>query len=164
MSTYETRPANKASTFKRPSLSVKCEPQEVEYQLSKTETDHSFLPYLPPMASAAAPQILLHKPILRNESARMLRATRTANIISLKVHASQSQGPGSGRPQSQRAPPGVDSRIHWDNEDEGWIGGTNSYSAKQQQPNPTAEDIPKNLLADNNFADLLTTSSDSHYQ
>lgn len=162
MSTYEIRPAfqNKASTFKRPSLDVKCEPQKVEERMA-CNIRPFFSPF-PPMASAVAPRILLHNPILRNEPVMLLRATRTTNI-SLKVHASQSesQGPGSGRRQSQRAPPGVDTRIHWDNEDEGWIGGTNS--AKQKQPSPSAEDNPKNLLGDN-FADLLTTSSDSHYQ
>ena len=59
----------------------------------------------------------------------------------------------------RRAPPGVDTRIHWDNEDEGWVGGriTNSEQTKQ------AEDEQKNMLG-KKFADLLNDSSDSHYQ
>lgn len=61
----------------------------------------------------------------------------------------------SGRPE--RPPPGVDTRIHWESEDEGWIGGSNS-KVKEEQLNAEA----KNLLGET-FTELLN-SSDSHYQ
>ncbi|CAI9105330.1 OLC1v1004227C1 [Oldenlandia corymbosa var. corymbosa] len=67
------------------------------------------------------------------------------------VAATAAGGPRSG----QRAPPGVDTRIHWENEDEGWVGGsTNSTPVEEQLK---AEQSKK-------FADLLNSSSDSHYQ
>ncbi|KAJ6764065.1 putative proteinD(P)H-QUINONE OXIDOREDUCTASE SUBUNIT T CHLOROPLASTIC [Salix purpurea] len=59
----------------------------------------------------------------------------------------------------QRAPPGVDTRIHWDNDDEGWVGGRSTDSEQTKQ----AEDEQKNMLG-KKFADLLNDSSDSHYQ
>ncbi|OIV99703.1 hypothetical protein TanjilG_17513 [Lupinus angustifolius] len=112
------------------------------------------------MASAVTPKILLYNPILRNGSPRLklllLRPRNlTTSCINLKVYASQSQDPPS--PSSGRAPPvpGVDTRIHWDNEDEGWIGGATKQPKEKKNPN--------NLLG-HNFTDLLSTSSDSHYQ
>ncbi|GFQ03343.1 chaperone protein dnaj [Phtheirospermum japonicum] len=62
---------------------------------------------------------------------------------------------GSGG--SQRAPPGVDTRIHWENEDEGWIGG-NSSGSKRAQVKEEDE------LMGEKFSDLLNNSSDSYYQ
>jgi len=59
----------------------------------------------------------------------------------------------------QRAPPGVDTRIHWENEDEGWIGASNSKPTEEQLKSEAQQ---KNLLGDK-FAELLN-SSDSHYQ
>jgi hypothetical protein len=65
-----------------------------------------------------------------------------------------------GSPEKpQRAPPGVDTRIHWDNEDEGWVGGSSTSSEQTKQ----AEDEQKDMLG-KRFADLLNDSSDSHYQ
>ncbi|KAJ4962801.1 hypothetical protein NE237_022740 [Protea cynaroides] len=60
--------------------------------------------------------------------------------------------------ERRRAPPGVDTRIHWDNPDEGWIGGTSTNSSQQ-----TIEEEQKNILG-KNYSDLLEESSDSHYQ
>ncbi|GAU37944.1 hypothetical protein TSUD_269590 [Trifolium subterraneum] len=109
------------------------------------------------MASTATPslQILLFNPILGNikttKGIRFFRITKTTNThTSLQVHASKdSQGP-------QKVPSGVDTRIHWDNDDEGWIGG----STKQKQTN---EDVkPKKLLGED-FADLLSFQG-SHYE
>ncbi|PNY05727.1 DnaJ subfamily b member 14-like protein [Trifolium pratense] len=103
-----------------------------------------------------SPQILLFNPILGNiktiKGVRFFRITKSTNShYSLQVHASKdSQGP-------QKAPSGVDTRIHWENEDEGWIGG----STKQKQTN---EDVkqPKKLLGED-FADLLSFQG-SHYE
>nr|KYP72804.1 Chaperone protein dnaJ [Cajanus cajan] len=72
---------------------------------------------------------------------------RTASTNGLQVHASR-------RPQ--RPPPGVDTRIHWDNEDEGWVGDKGTKQKQQQQTD-------NNMLADD-FPDLLTTSLGSHYE
>ncbi|XP_030527839.1 NAD(P)H-quinone oxidoreductase subunit T, chloroplastic isoform X2 [Rhodamnia argentea] len=57
---------------------------------------------------------------------------------------------------------GVDTRIHWENEDEGWIGGGNSRSEEGGEQ-MGAEEERRNLLGEK-FADLLNESSDSHYQ
>ncbi|KAA8538661.1 hypothetical protein F0562_028269 [Nyssa sinensis] len=82
--------------------------------------------------------------------------TRRANRSNLRVFAEQ----GSVRPQ--RAPPGVDTRIHWENEDEGWIGGTTTTSQPTQEQ-LQAEEEQKNLWGEK-FSDLLNNSTDSHYQ
>ncbi|RDX98682.1 NAD(P)H-quinone oxidoreductase subunit T, chloroplastic, partial [Mucuna pruriens] len=98
-----------------------------------------------PMASTATatapppPHVL----ILGNgpqPQAKFLTTRTTNNSTRLQVQA------------SRRAPPGVDTRIHWDNEDEGWVGGTNS----KQKPN-------NNVFGDE-FAPLLTASLGSHYE
>ncbi|XP_042481892.1 NAD(P)H-quinone oxidoreductase subunit T, chloroplastic-like [Macadamia integrifolia] len=59
--------------------------------------------------------------------------------------------------QRRRSPPGVDTRIHWDSPDEGWIGGSTNSSQR------TIEEEQQNLLG-KNYSDLLEESSDSHYQ
>ena len=86
---------------------------------------------------------------------RRVRTRRTNYSSSLSVFATQ------GPSKRQRAPPGVDTRIHWDNEDEGWVGGpSNSQQSKEKLH---AEEEHKNLLGEK-FADLLNDSFDSHYQ
>lgn len=82
--------------------------------------------------------------------------SRRKNHVKLCVLAA-AQDTDSGR--QKRASPGVDTRIHWENEDEGWIGGSNSQPTEEQLK---AEADQKNFLGDK-FADLLN-SSDSHYQ
>lgn len=67
--------------------------------------------------------------------------------------AAAAEGPN----RQQKAPPGVDTRIHWENEDEGWIGGTKSKPTEEQLK------AEQNLLG-KKFSDLLNSSSDSHYQ
>ncbi|KAL0419984.1 UNVERIFIED_CONTAM: NAD(P)H-quinone oxidoreductase subunit T, chloroplastic [Sesamum radiatum] len=57
----------------------------------------------------------------------------------------------------QRAPPGVDTRIHWENEDEGWIGGSSSRSTQEQVKD-------NDDLLGEKFSDLLDSSTDSYYQ
>ncbi|XP_058760465.1 NAD(P)H-quinone oxidoreductase subunit T, chloroplastic-like [Vicia villosa] len=110
------------------------------------------------MASPAtpSPQILLFNPIFGNtktiKGVRFFRTTTTTKSYTiLQVHASKDD---SQRPK--KAPPGTDTRIHWENEDEGWIGG----STKQQQTN--ADVKPKKLLGED-FADLLNFQG-SHYE
>lgn len=83
--------------------------------------------------------------------------TRQVNInVRLRVRAVAREGPS----RRQRAPPGVDTRIHWDNEDEGWLG--RSTASTSSNPNQ-AQEAQKNLLGEK-FADLLNQSTDSHYQ
>ncbi|CAH1424377.1 unnamed protein product [Lactuca virosa] len=72
----------------------------------------------------------------------------------LRVYAADGEGGGGGG--RQRAPPGIDTRIHWENEDDGWVGGSATESA-------TEEDQTNNLLGEK-FSELLNNSTDSHYQ
>ena len=127
--------------------------------LSISKSNHNYFFCSTLMASTAtpSPQILLFNPILGNtKTIRRIRffriATTTNSHISFQVHASakDSQGP-------QKAPFGVDTRIHWENDDEGWIGG----STKQQQNNE--EEKPKKKLLGEDFADLLNFQG-SHYE
>ncbi|KAK1323507.1 hypothetical protein QJS10_CPA02g00726 [Acorus calamus] len=60
-------------------------------------------------------------------------------------------------PRRQRAPPGVDTRIHWSDPDEGWIGGK---SSNEPETHKSSDDV-----FGGRFADLLKNSStSSHYQ
>ncbi|CAI9289531.1 unnamed protein product [Lactuca saligna] len=72
----------------------------------------------------------------------------------LRVYAADGEGGGGGG--RRRAPPGIDTRIHWENEDDGWVGGSATESA-------TEEDQTNNLLGEK-FSELLNNSTDSHYQ
>ncbi|KAK6164759.1 hypothetical protein DH2020_001623 [Rehmannia glutinosa] len=62
-----------------------------------------------------------------------------------------------GSSDRQKAPPGVDTRIHWESEEEGWIGGNSSGSTREQVKE-------ENELLGEKFSDLLNSSSDSYYQ
>ncbi|KAL4592089.1 hypothetical protein LXL04_005072 [Taraxacum kok-saghyz] len=73
----------------------------------------------------------------------------------LRVYAAAGEGGGGGGGK-QRAPPGIDTRIHWENEDDGWVGGSTTQSAPE-------EDQTNNLLGEK-FSELLNNSTDSHYQ
>ncbi|XP_057502811.1 NAD(P)H-quinone oxidoreductase subunit T, chloroplastic [Actinidia eriantha] len=75
---------------------------------------------------------------------------------SLRVFAAAEERP-------RRPPLGVDTRIHWESEEEGWIGGrSNSQSAQEGQFQ--AQEDHKNRFLGEKFSDLLNSSSDSHYQ
>ncbi|XP_073144556.1 NAD(P)H-quinone oxidoreductase subunit T, chloroplastic [Henckelia pumila] len=79
------------------------------------------------------------------------RPRKTSHRSRILVRAVQDSGGG------KRAPPGVDTRIHWDNEEEGWIGASTSGSDKEQ--NKVEDDH-----LGKKFSDLLSNSSDSYYQ
>ncbi|KAL9295991.1 hypothetical protein ACSQ67_021887 [Phaseolus vulgaris] len=67
----------------------------------------------------------------------------------------QSSSAGAEFSRTPESPPGVDTRIHWDNEDEGWIGGGDRDKKTKSS----------NMFADDDFSDLLLTSSlSSHYE
>uniref|UniRef100_A0A0F7H018 Chaperone DnaJ-domain superfamily protein n=1 Tax=Erodium foetidum TaxID=337372 RepID=A0A0F7H018_9ROSI len=61
-----------------------------------------------------------------------------------------------------KAAPGVDTRIHWENDEDGWIGGGGGGS--KSEPKRFSEEEEKKSLLGEKFADLLNESSDSHYQ
>ncbi|XP_047978090.1 NAD(P)H-quinone oxidoreductase subunit T, chloroplastic [Salvia hispanica] len=80
------------------------------------------------------------------------RGTRHVRRCTFRVQAVQ--GPTPSSEKRRQAPPGVDTRIHWESEDEGWIGGSSS------QEQPKDED---DLLGEK-FSELLNSSTDSYYQ
>lgn len=98
------------------------------------------LPFCSPMAFAAAP--LIQVVLYGNPKFLFLRSTARCT-----VHASRRPPPPG---------PGVDTRIHWENEDEGWIGGTNTKHQQTHKPN--------NMLQADDFPDLLSASLGSHYE
>ncbi|KAL3644804.1 hypothetical protein CASFOL_009984 [Castilleja foliolosa] len=79
------------------------------------------------------------------------RITKINRHAPFRVLATQ----GSG--SRQRAPPDVDTRIHWESEDEGWIGGKSSGSTREQVKD-------EDELMGEKISDLLNSSSDSYYQ
>ncbi|KAK4772374.1 hypothetical protein SAY86_014149 [Trapa natans] len=93
---------------------------------------------------------------LRGGLSRVRRFHVVPRLLRLRAMAVASKPQGEDGGKRQRAPPGVDTRIHWDSPDEGWVGGG-------QPDNFSPEEEQKNLLG-HKFADLLNDSSDSHYQ
>ncbi|KAL2329410.1 hypothetical protein Fmac_022837 [Flemingia macrophylla] len=91
---------------------------------------------------ASTTQLLISNLIFGNQPQRKFLSKSSG----LEVYASR-------RPE--RAPPGVDTRIHWDNEDEGWVGVGGAKEKQETQK-------PNNMFADD-FPHLLTTSLGSHY-
>ncbi|KAL7112656.1 hypothetical protein ACP275_04G016300 [Erythranthe tilingii] len=107
------------------------------------------------MAAASAPTATSSSSFslpLRTQSIKPnphLTKRRITRISHFRVRAVQG---GSTGPQ--RAPPGFDTRIHWENDDEGWIGGKTSQEKVKDESDFTGD----------KFSDLLNSSSDSHYQ
>lgn len=95
---------------------------------------------------------------------RDLKTTLTRNRKKLctRVFSELAQESSEEKKQQQGkrvgAPPKGDTRIHWENDDEGWIGGRAATDSRRE----TVED-PEDLLA-RKFSDLLKNSDDSHYQ
>lgn len=92
----------------------------------------------------------------RYEQHRLVRSSRTGTPSRGGFGVFAAKEEPRKRPT---APPGVDTRIHWDNPDEGWIGGSTSGSQKTK----TDEKEPKDIFGEE-FADLLDDASDSYYQ
>lgn len=59
--------------------------------------------------------------------------------------------------QRRRGTPGVDTRIHWDNPDEGWLGVSS-------RPNKAEDEEKEEEVLGEKFADLLKNSTNSYYQ
>jgi len=74
-------------------------------------------------------------------------------ITARRVTRISSQGPT----KPPKPSPGVDTRIHWESPDEGWIGG-------RSDPAKSVDEDKTNLLSDEKFAELIKDSFDSHYQ
>ncbi|XP_027116883.2 NAD(P)H-quinone oxidoreductase subunit T, chloroplastic-like [Coffea arabica] len=118
------------------------------------------------MASPAVPPTSLptllkdrhtHSHRTQGYSASVTKHGKGLNRGHLRIYAVAAAAAAQGPNQRRRAPPGVDTRIHWENEDEGWIGGPKSQPTQEQLK------TDQNLLGQN-FSDLLNSSSDSHYQ
>ncbi|KAG9448555.1 hypothetical protein H6P81_008520 [Aristolochia fimbriata] len=71
--------------------------------------------------------------------------------------ASQEPQEGSSPFRRKTGTPGVDTRIHWDNPDEGWLG-VKSTPEKPQEKKENGDNFGEK------FADLLKNTTDSHYQ
>ncbi|KAG4984794.1 hypothetical protein AAZX31_12G000900 [Glycine max] len=99
------------------------------------------LPLCSPMAAPLQVVLYGNQP---HPEAKFLFLRSTGRCTNFQVHS------------SRRAPPGVDTRIHWENEDEGWIGGTNTKHQQTHKPN--------NMLQADDFPDLLSASLGSHYE
>ncbi|KAJ3703920.1 hypothetical protein LUZ61_007625 [Rhynchospora tenuis] len=57
----------------------------------------------------------------------------------------------------------VDTRIHWTNMDEGWIGGKTKKETEGEEDNGAKSENKQEFLG-TKFADLLSQASESHYQ
>ncbi|XP_062094745.1 NAD(P)H-quinone oxidoreductase subunit T, chloroplastic [Humulus lupulus] len=112
------------------------------------------------MASTTAGAFQALHSLALGSSRRISRAItskrRAGGRVRFRVCA-VSQGPS----KRERAPPGVDTRIHWENEDEGWVGGSGG-AASTSSESTSAVDQQRNFLGE--FSDLLNDSTDSHYQ
>ncbi|KAK9167694.1 hypothetical protein Scep_002885 [Stephania cephalantha] len=115
------------------------------------------------MACAPSPQpfsLTLLTKKASSENTRPHRTTGRTTNRRFAVHVFATQGPASAEPERrQRAPPGVDTRIHWDNQDEGWLGVENSKPSDEFK----FEDVQQQSFMGDKFAELLD-SADSHYQ
>ncbi|OVA01547.1 DnaJ domain [Macleaya cordata] len=108
-------------------------------------------------------------------TSRLKHRVRGGGVV-VRVYASEGEL-GSSKNSSQqqqegksRAPPGVDTRIHWDNPDEGWLGGTSTSTPNSSEPLKDKDEKvfdseePESFLGQE-FSDLLNNASnDSHYQ
>uniref|UniRef100_A0A0F7CZA4 Chaperone DnaJ-domain superfamily protein n=1 Tax=Geranium phaeum TaxID=379952 RepID=A0A0F7CZA4_9ROSI len=108
------------------------------------------------MASTTTPHASPYTLLPRNQNKTHLQTPitlRRSKFGFFRVSATATPGPG-------KAAPGVeDTRIHWDNDEDGWVGG-----GTKSGPKRFSEEEEKNNLLGDKFADLLNESSDSHYQ
>lgn len=61
----------------------------------------------------------------------------------------------SGEATGTKRKPVTDTRIHWSNEDEGWIGGKSKPETETQKNNEPFRE---------RFSDLVNKATSSHYQ
>ncbi|XP_047315758.1 NAD(P)H-quinone oxidoreductase subunit T, chloroplastic [Impatiens glandulifera] len=121
------------------------------------------------MAFTAAPcsQTSYTHPLkLRDRNKQLFRPPvllgRTQKEKKVTAAAAAAGGKESGPGPNTRPQPGVDTRIHWENDEEGWIGGSNRAKSSDQEQGKSSD--PFDLLGEKNFSELLSNYSDSHYQ
>ncbi|CAN6475711.1 unnamed protein product [Victoria cruziana] len=86
----------------------------------------------------------------------IFRSWKGANPATAKrsrgvVFASESSA--GANPIRKNRNPGVDTRIHWDNQNEGWVGGKSSAAGEQKEENFGEK-----------FSELLKDTAGSHYE
>ncbi|KAI3983916.1 hypothetical protein MKX01_011624 [Papaver californicum] len=100
----------------------------------------------------------------RLEFHRVCRASASSTEGELGSSSLNQQKPNN------RAPPGVDTRIHWDNSEDGWIGGSTTTNSSQSTKDEVGGGEGKyssqqESFLGQDFPDLLNSASnDCHYQ
>ncbi|XP_020111980.1 NAD(P)H-quinone oxidoreductase subunit T, chloroplastic [Ananas comosus] len=92
-------------------------------------------------------------PLLCGGSAYRRRSCR----CDFRAVAASDTSTGEEPATRERRKPRVDTRIHWSNPDEGWIGGKKSKTEADVQDK-------KDEYVGGKFADLISRSTESHYQ
>ncbi|XP_010435793.1 PREDICTED: NAD(P)H-quinone oxidoreductase subunit T, chloroplastic-like [Camelina sativa] len=91
----------------------------------------------------------IHKATHFRDETRALRRITARRVIGIYASQDPTKPP--------KPSPGVDTRIHWESPDEGWIGGGSNQTK-------SVEEDKTNLFSDEKFAELIKDSFDSHYQ
>uniref|UniRef100_A0A0F7H107 Chaperone DnaJ-domain superfamily protein n=1 Tax=Geranium incanum TaxID=1158081 RepID=A0A0F7H107_9ROSI len=104
------------------------------------------------MASTTTPHASPYPLLPRNQNKKHLQTPITLRRSKISH--------GCGFRVSAAPGPGLeDTRIHWENDEDGWVGG-----GAKSEPRRFSEEEEKESLLGEKFADLLNESSDSHYQ
>ncbi|KAM0939902.1 putative DnaJ domain, Chaperone J-domain superfamily, NAD(P)H-quinone oxidoreductase subunit T [Dioscorea sansibarensis] len=111
------------------------------------------------MASTPSPSFSPSLPPLKthNNSSKPKKPHRHLQLFASSSSAEPSPKQPK-RPQQKRTP-GVDTRIHWDNQEEGWLGEKSKPDSSKTQTRTQT----KQYLGER-FADLINNSSATHYQ
>ncbi|KAH7680913.1 Molecular chaperone (DnaJ superfamily) domain-containing protein [Dioscorea alata] len=76
----------------------------------------------------------------------------------LQLFVASSSPTSEPSPKQPKRTPRVDTRIHWDNQEEGWLG------KKSKPQNPKKPQTQTKQYLSEHFADLINNSSATHYQ
>uniref|UniRef100_A0A0F7H114 Chaperone DnaJ-domain superfamily protein n=1 Tax=Pelargonium cotyledonis TaxID=28968 RepID=A0A0F7H114_9ROSI len=114
------------------------------------------------MASTTTTHALSYS--FRNQNTRHFVQQQISTIILPRRNGNIQIGGGSGFRVWAAAAADVDTRIHWENDEEGWIGGDSGGSSEAGGQYRFNEEVEKKNLLGQRFADLLNEPSDSHYQ
>ncbi|KAJ0976957.1 hypothetical protein J5N97_012431 [Dioscorea zingiberensis] len=106
------------------------------------------------MASSPSPSFSSLPPFKTNRTPKPNKPHRR-----LQLFASSSSSSSTPPPQQPKRTPEVDTRIHWDNQEDGWLGG-----GQKSQPHQNPQVPPKKDFLGERFADLINNSSATHYQ
>jgi hypothetical protein len=105
------------------------------------------------MAAATASRPLT--PLLHRHHPRSWRRASAVVVAAASTPEAEPTAAGSGQEKKKT----VDTRIHWSDPDEGWIGG----KAKKDGAGGVGG-RSKNEPLGGRFADLINAASESHYQ